>query len=52
MRKINSIYLLNDNELKNITGGNNAVNWILADMADAYSNMVYYQHMKPSPINN
>ena len=52
MRKTDSFKVLNDNQLTKVQGGSNIANWIIADAFEAYSNMVHYQHMKPSPINN
>lgn len=52
MEKVGSFALINDDRLYDICGGNGTINWIIADMLDAYGNMVTYQHMKPSPINN
>ncbi|MFC6176503.1 hypothetical protein ACFQAV_06600 [Companilactobacillus huachuanensis] len=52
MKCTNSFEELDKNQLLKVYGGNRIANWIIADAIDAYSNMVHYQHMKPSPINN
>jgi len=54
MMKSSSFEIIKETELNEVSGGggSNIVNWLLSDAFDAYSNMVHYQHMKPSPINN